>query len=361
MSQPQPQFPRRTHRARETLEVVGRAYPSAWKAAEAFRASRGKDLPAWPTWCYLPLHAAYAIVSGGGEARVPFDRAHHVGILGALMAWRMTQGIYRFDAALYGALIETELDRDLPREPLYRLPEWCVYIETPDLVWTVAGEERTIHGVWAHLDWDERIEGRPHHELRLVLDTAPTPAQALDPLHGCIPIPLILGEGTIADALARVVESGAEQARRHGLEPPADLLDAQIVSRALWPIVSLILYLCADEPDIDDADWPRKPMLKRTRRHGWRLFPADGPRTWDVGVRLGAALRRGYHRAEIEEREVAASGRARPRPHIRRAHWHTFLAGAGRTERRIKWLPPIPVNLDDAAGLPATIRRVTDE
>lgn len=65
--------------------------------------------------------------------------------------------------------------------------------------------------------------------------------------------------------------------------------------------------------------------------------------------------------AELEEREAAASGRARPRPHIRRAHWHTFLAGADRMERRLKWLPPIPVNVADVSDLPATIRRAIDE
>jgi len=48
----------------------------------------------------------------------------------------------------------------------------------------------------------------------------------------------------------------------------------------------------------------------------------------------------------------------RPRAHIRRAHWHTYLVGAGRSERRLKWLPPIPVNVDDPESLPAVIRQV---
>lgn len=355
-----PQFSSRTHRAREILAAVGRAYPGAWDAADRLRAMRGREgLPEWPEWCYLPLHAAYAIVSGGGEHRVPYERAHHVGILGALAAWRMTQGIYRFDPALYAAVIDTPLDRDLPRAPLYRLPEWCVYIETPDQVWRIAGEVRPIYGVWAHLDWDERVEGRPHDELRLVLDTALTPEEALDPLAGCMPIPLILGEGTIADSLARVLASGAAQARAHGLEPPAELTDAEAVAPTLWPLVSLILYLCADDAEIGDGSTrPANPEPRRTRRHGWRLFAAEGPRVWDVGVRIGAALRRAYQ-AEQTRQESAPTGRT-VRPHIRRAHWHTFLAGprTGERERRIRWLPPIPVNLGDVDELPAVIRRV---
>jgi hypothetical protein len=334
-----PQYPRRTHRARTILETVGRAYPGAWAAIDGFRAGRGRDLPGWPEWCYCPLAGAYAIVSGGGANQVPVERVHHVGIVGALSAWRMTQGIYRVDPALYAALVDTPLDRDLPREPLYRLPEWCVYVETPDLRW---GGERPVHGVWAHLEADT---GGGADELRLVLDTARTPAEALDTEHGCVPLPLILGEGSIADALSRVVASGARRARAHGLDPPAELGEALAVAPALWPIVSLLLYLCDEDAEIDGPGRPGNPGPKRTRRGGWRLFAADGPMVWDVGVRLGAALRAAYQGAETEQRETDSAGRARPRGHVRRAHWHTYAAGEGRQERRLRWLPPIAVNL----------------
>lgn len=351
------------HRARLILETVGRAYPQAWRLAERMRAERGRALPNWPQWCFLPLQGAGAIVSGGAED-IPFERGHHAAILAALAAWRMTQGIYRFDPALYEALIDTELDRELPRDPLYRLPEWCVYIETPGLVWTAGSERRPIHGVWAHLDWDESAAGEPREELRLLLDTAREPQEALDPLHGCIPVPLILGEGSIADALERLVDSAAREARRRGLDPPAGLLDARLVARTIWPAVSLALYLCSDEPEIGDGSArPGNPRPKRTRR-GLRLFPADKPTAWDVGVRLGAALAAARQReqaaGEAQEAGGEARPRARPRAHIRRAHWHTFLAGAGRAERRLKWLPPIGVNVRGAEDLPAVIRRVPD-
>ncbi|KAB2839872.1 MAG: hypothetical protein F9K47_14970 [Burkholderiales bacterium] len=79
------------------------------------------------------------------------------------------------------------------------------------------------------------------------------------------------------------------------------------------------------------------------------------------GVRLGAALRQAYHATETGQQALDPNtGRARPRAHVRRAHWHTFLAGAARSERRLKWLPPIPVNLagDDPGALPAVVRKV---
>jgi hypothetical protein len=55
---------------------------------------------------------------------------------------------------------------------------------------------------------------------------------------------------------------------------------------------------------------------------------------------------------------TTATGRASPRPHIRRAHWHTFLTGQGRQARKLRWMPPIAVRVEDAGALPATVRAV---
>ena len=54
--------------------------------------------------------------------------------------------------------------------------------------------------------------------------------------------------------------------------------------------------------------------------------------------------------------EPSAAG-TRPRAHIRRAHWHRFWTGPRDGERtpRVKWLPPIPVNVDDLDAMPAVV------
>jgi hypothetical protein len=342
-----------THRAREIVETVSRAYPKAWQQVDRLREARGKGLPSWPEWCFLPTRYVHTIATGGTGRCLPYAHSHYSSMLGALGSWRVSQGIYRFDRTLYDALIHTPLDRDLPHEPLFRLPEWCPYIETPDLIWPISGEERPIHGAWAYLDWDERI-GSTDCELRLVLDAARTPREALDPMYGCIPIPLI-GRGTIADSLDRVLAFGIEQARARGLEPPLQLKDATFVARILWPIVSLLLYICTESAEIGDG---RRLLLnpRPTRtRHGLRFFPPDRPTTWDVGVRIGAALRRANQ--DVTGKDSVPTGR-RLRGHVRIFHWHTFLVGPQRAERRVKWLPVIPVNLKNPDLLPATIRRV---
>ena len=122
-------------RPREILATIGRAYPHLWPAVDRLRAMRADDFPEWPDWCFLPMQGAYAILSGGGDRRVPLDRIHHVGIVAALAAWRVTQGVYRFDPAVAEAVAATPLEGELPTDLLYPLPEWCVYIETPGRTW----------------------------------------------------------------------------------------------------------------------------------------------------------------------------------------------------------------------------------
>jgi hypothetical protein len=40
------------------LIAAGRLYPKAWRQADQFRADPGKSgMPAWPSWCYLPMAA----------------------------------------------------------------------------------------------------------------------------------------------------------------------------------------------------------------------------------------------------------------------------------------------------------------
>lgn len=120
-------------------------------------------------------------------------------------------------------------------------------------------------------------------------------------------------------------------------------------------------YLCADAADLTHDGQPGRPdnpTPVRTRRHGSRLFAAQGPRAWDVGVRLGAALRRAYQ----ADQTAAEDAHASPRAHIRRAHWHGYWSGprddphARRFD--LRWMPPIPVNVENLAELPAVIRPV---
>lgn len=117
------------------LAALARRYPRAWRQVDELRAARGLGLPDWPSWCFLPLAGAYAIVSGGRP--LPPADTHQVGVLGALAAWRVTQGVYHFNPTVLDAVWSTPVAGEIPTEVLSHLPEWCVYVLTPDK--TLAG------------------------------------------------------------------------------------------------------------------------------------------------------------------------------------------------------------------------------
>jgi hypothetical protein len=340
----------------EHLAEIGRKYPDVWKILNVIRADRGKGLPAWPDWCWCPVKAAYEVVS----IRCPpgtindFETRNDITKVAALGAWRTTQGIYRFDPTMYEALIRTPIEGDLPCELLKRLPEWCVYIECPGQ--TYMG--RPAFGVYVFLEWDVNTSGK-QWELRLLYD-CPHP-------NGLLGMPLHLGEWSLAEAIERTWRW-----RTQTLSPTGNVTVTSIdqernkkLALELEPVISLILYLCSEANDIGDGQRrPARPRPVATKK-GTRFFPAERPTVWDVGVRVGAALRRAY---AIERNAPAGGTHASPRPHVRKAHWHSFRIGerirdgvAIAPEERdliVKWLPPIPINVSSSDDLAVTIHPV---
>lgn len=306
----------------EHLIGAGKMYHGAWKHVDEFRQDKGRGLPDWPAWCFIPMAAWYAIVSGGGDNRLGLDMIGDVARLAAIGTWRYSQGIYRFDPDFYRAIIDTVPSGDLPTEVLYRLPEWSLYIETPGSKWFDAD----VHGFWVHLEWDANTR---RHELRLLLNTN----------EKLIPVPIHIGKWTLTEAVDRAVAESVKQAEMIGLPGKLPNELPELIAKQLYSAISLVLYVCSDEPEIDDerqpGTHPQRPQPKRTKQ-GWRLFPAEKPRIWSVGQKTGYALRQ----ADIYEPD----GRTM-RPHLRRAHWHGFWTGPRDGERKFiyKWLPPMTV------------------
>jgi hypothetical protein len=53
-------------RPKQILRDIGRQWPDVWKQIKMIRAEKGKSVPDWPDWCYVPIAAGYAIVTQGG-------------------------------------------------------------------------------------------------------------------------------------------------------------------------------------------------------------------------------------------------------------------------------------------------------
>jgi len=303
------------------LHSIKDDYPNAWSQLDELRRDRGTDIPNWPDWCFCPMSAWYAVVSSELQVKqVSQLYIADVAKLAALGAWRYTQSIYRFDNAVYQSLIETVPRGAIPADVIYRIPEWCVYIETPGMQWM----SRNLAGFFAHLEYDVNTE---RHELRLLLDTD-------DEL---IPIVLHLGAWTITEAIDRSLSETVKQAKTAGVAfNKSDDLVMQM-SESVYSLISLLLYVCSDGVEYNDDQRPSKAKAKRTKK-GWRLFPAAKPRYWDLGKKTGDLIRAGH----------SGGGSGKKAPHIRRAHWHSFWLGSGDEKKiTIKWLPPIPVASDN--------------
>lgn len=206
-----PQFAKRTHRARDALELAGRDLPGIWQDYERARLAKPP-----PRHVYITdeagelAHAAAMWRNHSPPGALPADAYT------TLAAWRMTQGIYQPEPGFSPLLV---------RHP-WRLPQWCVYVETPGhTVMDSTGTDSDLPGTWARLDQSGA--------LVLLLDLPTPETRTLRPK-----------------------------------DDPGDLA----------PVAALVLALGGCQITGKRGP-PTNPEPVRTRQ-GWRLFPALGPSFW---------------------------------------------------------------------------------
>lgn len=361
------------HPAVALLHQLTQEYPFIWRNFAAmqewrrrFRARDPRILdlvakdgpehdPDWPDWCWSPsgLESAMLVEHTKEALQDPtnalprYPKNFPYRTITALSAWRPTQGIYRFDQELFDSLIRTPVTGNLPAEVLQRLPAWCVYIEIPEDSRATDRIGRNTLGYFGYLDYDP-IGRAPYFGIVLLMTEPGKRDGPMLPLPVGIPI-----TGTIEEGL-RVVERDSGKV----VTEDDNYFRASTV-RLLRALFSPILYLCAEEADVPRPE--KLPERVVTTKKGKFISPLPKrPAVYDCGVRIGAQLRRARELREHNEPPSPPTGRT-VQPHIRAAHWHTFLAGPRDQERqrRVKWLPPIMVKLDDVPDV-ATVHPVKD-
>jgi len=126
------------------------------------------------------------------------------------------------------------------------------------------------------------------------------------------------------------------------------------IKQAWHGVLSNVLYLCTEQPDVSDKVLP----VSRVSRLGARIrFSVPHNETViGVGIRLGSVFRKAA--GDCSEWSGGGSGIPLP-PHIRRAHWHTYWVGKkGEQRPEVKWLSPILVNAKSADQIVETVHRV---
>ncbi|MEV8396746.1 hypothetical protein [Streptomyces niveus] len=197
-------------RATRYLSQVRKRYPEGFTQLNRMVRQKGAaGMPDWPDWCWAPLGASYAVVSGGDPNRLTADdsRTADMGRLGALAAWRLTKGVYWLEPDAADVHVSrlwrapnVPVDPKLGAERFVdNLPQHCVYVALPQSNRPL--EAGVLHwplGLFIHLEHDAS-NARP--ELRILVDTDGT-------WEGLEPHPVLLDRPTLL-ASSRELAAGA--------------------------------------------------------------------------------------------------------------------------------------------------------
>lgn len=281
----------------------------------------------WPDYCPLPISAAFTYLSNTMTA----DRAAAVAAeLTACWIWRQNKVIYKFDGELASALMEQVKDiqdtEELPVDLLLHLPYPCIYIKCPTIL-------DHVDGFFAWIEWDVK---RKAAELRIQI--------VLEDFTGSIPMVMhLIPGGSIKDCIIDTLKTTAEN-----IKQPVPLENSSF--RIILCAVQMLLYLAAENADVLDVP----PALKRAEgqvenRNVIRVIrdKAGEIAEKDVGLRIGATIRRANKRRATQE-EADVTG-ATKRPHARRGHWHHYWTGPKDGERKLilKWTAPTFIHPED--------------
>lgn len=260
----------------------------------------------------------------------------------AARQWQRHRVVYRIHHGLADALVESEAAGSIPCEVFARLPHPDPFVAFPRPLPSLIGQD----------DGAVPMQSDPVYTGMLVTGSTPEGdlCSTADPRLGSLNVAIagrvhyvgqdptyeertlripITGKVSIEDMIRKQMRV----ARPDMVEPqPGDLLAYQMA-------VALLLYLCSDDREMKASAGGQRARERRSRAK---------PTLVDVGFEVGPKL------FAARRESAAAAGTAdggTKRPHIRRAHWHTYWTGPrGQQTAEVRWLHPILVHPDSDRG-----------
>ena len=122
--------------------------------------------------------------------------------------------------------------------------------------------------------------------------------------------------------------------------------------------VSAAYYLASKNAEIKEVKIPKekRPILVSK--------PGAAPKkvnvkTYNVGFVIGKSFEKQLASGEEYQKSTATGMGRTVRPHVRRAHWHHYWVGGGRTRLEVRWIEPTFVLPEGKREVKlATVRRV---
>lgn len=271
--------------------------------------------------CYCPIGLGITYIIDLADLDAPtmaekHEMARQGAELALLASWRRAKSIYVLDPALEEEFYRTSA-RDLDVDAgLLTIPEWCIYVEAPRLL-------QDCSGLMIMLDHD--LE-RGKKELYVGA------MQSSGKLYANFYMQLPEGPAKLSEILKIEKEEYTGKASQANIDSYFS-----ISRRVVRFTCNVLLYLSAVNSEI-------RQVNKLSFRRQGRI--KDTPRevaVYSVGEQTGYRIRKINHYVQ-EHGEPLGGHHRSPVMHARRAHWHTFAYGPGKSLRRVKWLSPIIVN-----------------
>lgn len=277
------------------------------------------------TYCFCPVWVGMSyIMYEEGITESSMMVAREGSKLAVLSSWRQCKSIYDIDAGLVEEFMEQSGGDLNITSDMLTLPAWCIYLKIPLI--------HEFSGAFVMFDDDE---ARGNKELYVAPVT--DDCQFLTSIYLKIP----KEQQMLSDIIKEQFEENFDKVtkEKYGFTEDEVKRYYEASKKTLKLIINILMYLSAVNAEV---------VFKNAKSHKNTKKIKDVPRevkVMSVGEKTGYRIRT-LKNAVVRYNESQPSGGHHRSPvmHVRRAHYHTFLYGKGRKEKRLKWLPPIVVN-----------------
>jgi hypothetical protein len=263
--------------------------------------------------------------------------------------WHACRVVYRVHPALFSGIAETGTANKVPCEVLARLPHPNPFIVFPEPIPCEPDPYSTAPIAEAPVFTGMLVTGQTEER-----DLCSTDDPALCYLNVALAGRLRYAgqEPTYEERTLTLPTTGLKTAEEMARDMQATIsrynpskaraADARDVA-AFHLAINLLLYVCSSEPDMKTI----QSAVLRGRKKNANARRRANTSIVDVGFHVGPALWRAERERQEPHRDEH-TGRL-VRPHIRRAHWHTYWTGPRTAPQlpELRWLHPIIVRPDD--------------
>lgn len=280
------------------------------------------------------VHTLIPIIlkSGKVPADTTIEELHTEFIMCYVMDfWRKNKAIYDFSESFLNELAKTE-DAPMYTEVLSRLPFPCFAMNLPS--------DTEYDGMVVNLEYDSDtpnsdwllefflFQWKSDHESNIMQST----------------IRCKNGENLL-QAHRNITESSAKAKMVLGYEDYANntLVAGKKMESYIRIAVSAAYYLASRNAEVREVKLPKdlRPAIV-SKQNGKIKQKKVNTRTFEVGYIIGKNFEKQMTAKTSDcQRLLTTEPTGRTvRPHVRRAHWHHYWVGEGRTRLEVRWIEP---------------------